>query len=104
MGWLAAPGPGGVGKPGDRGWWRLREVGGGDPGVPRRDDGLGDLSPPDSTSQHLRKRGCRTCALRLAAYGCDDLLRPVEQDRSVLQERPTPAHLRGADELPSADE
>src|SRR5256884_18316 len=104
MGWLAAPGPGGVGKQGDGGWWRVVEGGGGYAGAPRRYDGVGDLFPRDSTTQLLRKRGCRTCGLRLAAYGRDDLLRPVEQDRSVLQERPTPAHLRGADELPRADE
>src|SRR2546429_5195990 len=104
MGWLAAPGPGGVGKQGDGGWWGLVEVGGGHAGAPRRYDGVGDLFPRDSTTQLLRKRGCRTCGLRLAAYGRDDLLRPVEQDRSVLQERPTPTHLRGADELPRADQ
>src|SRR2546421_12404977 len=104
MGWLAAPGPGGVGKQGDGGWGRLVEVGGGSPGAPRRYDGVGDLFPRDSTSQLLRKRGCRACGLRLVADGCDDVLRPVEQDRSVLQERPTPAHLRGADELAAADE
>src|SRR5438477_9732015 len=98
MGRLAAPGPGGVGKPGDGGWWRLVEVGGGYAGAPRRYDGVGDFFPRDSSSQLRRQRGRRTCGLRLMAYGCHDVLRPVEQDRSVLQERPAPAHLRGADE------
>src|SRR6059058_3388247 len=62
------------------GWWRLVEVGGGDPGVPRRYDGVGNLFPRDSTSQLLRKRGCRACGLRLAGDGRNDVLRSVEQD------------------------
>src|SRR5947208_15550693 len=84
--------------------WRAVEGGGGELVAPRRHDRVGNFLPRDLTSQLRRQRGCHTCGLRLAAYGRDDVLRPVEQDRSVLQERPTPAHLRGADELPCADE
>src|SRR5947207_283518 len=104
MGWLAAPGPGGVEKQGGRRRWRAVEGGGGEIVAPGPHECTGNVFPRDVTSQLRRQRGRGTCGVRLAAYGRDDLLRPVEQDRSVLQERPTPAHLRGADELPRADD
>src|SRR2546423_11347100 len=104
MGSSATPGPGGVGKQGGGRRCGAVEGGGGELVAPRRRDGVGNFLPRDLTSQLRRQRGRGTCGLRLTAYGLNRVLRPVEQDRSVLQERPTPAHLRGADELPRADD
>src|SRR5207237_5956475 len=58
----------------------------------------------DAAPQRRRQRGRGTGGLRLTTDGLNEVLRPVQQNRSVLQERPTAAHLRGADELPPADE
>src|SRR5207237_2150937 len=84
--------------------WRAVEGGGGEIVAPRRHDRVGNFLPRDVTSQLRRQRGRGTCGLRRTAYGLNRVLRSVEQDRSVLQERPTPAHLSGADQLARADE
>src|SRR6266540_2160474 len=101
---LAAPGPGGVEKEGGGGRGRAVEDAGGDIVAPRPHDCSGNFVPRDSPSQLRRKRGCRTCGLWLTAYGCNDLLRSPEQDRAVLQERPSLAYLRRADQLAPPDE
>src|SRR5947199_185521 len=79
------------------GWGRLVKVGGGDRVAPRSDDRVGDLLKSHGPAEYSSERGYRTCDLWLAAYGCNDLLRAVEQNGPMLQEcdsftDPRPAH------------
>src|SRR6266568_4118388 len=61
------------------GWGRLVKVGGGAFVTPRLHDRLDYLIPRHASSQLRGKGGRRTCDVWHAAYGCDDLLRTVDQ-------------------------
>src|SRR5882724_6194180 len=86
------------------GWGRLVKVGGGLFVTPRLHDRLDYLVPRHASSQLRGKRGCRTCDVWLAADGCNDFLRAVEQDGPVLQERVSFPDLRRAHQLATGDE
>src|SRR6266571_5209537 len=98
---LAAPGPGGVEKAGGSDG---RTGGRFEPPVPGRDDGLGDLGERDRASQHRGERRRGSGGVRLATYGCDHVLRPVEQNRAVLQQGRALPQLGRAHELASVHE
>src|SRR5437899_1627801 len=86
------------------GWGRLVKVGGGAFVTPRLHDRLDYLIPRHASSQFRGKRGYRPCDLWLAAYGCDDLLRAVEQNGPMLQECVSFPDLRRAHQLATGDE
>src|SRR2546428_5025391 len=83
---------------------RLVRVGGAPSVPPRRHDRLDYLVPRHVSSQLRGKRGCRTCDVWLAADGCNDFLRAVEQDGPMLQERVSLPDLRRAHQLATGDE
>src|SRR5437667_5751438 len=83
---------------------RLVKVGGGAFVTPRLHDRLDYLIPRHASSQFRGKRGYRPCDLWLAAYGCDDLLRAVEQNGPMLQECVSFPDLRRAHQLATGDE
>src|SRR2546427_13286168 len=80
------------------------EVGGGPFVSPRLHDRLDYLVPRHVSSQLRGKRGCRTCDVWLAADGCTDFLRAVEQDGPMLQERVSLPDLRRAHQPATGDE
>src|SRR5882762_6789475 len=86
------------------GRWRRVEEGGGDIVAPCPHDCSGNFVPRNASSQFRGKRGYRTCDLWLAAYGCNDLLRAIEQDRPMLQECASLPDLCRADQLATSDE
>src|SRR2546425_11109128 len=86
------------------GWGRLVKVGDGRFVAPRLPSRLDDLVPRHVSSQLRGKRGCRTCDVWLAADGCNDFLRAVEQDGPMLQERVSLPDLRRAHQLATGDE
>src|SRR6266516_2713631 len=86
------------------GWGRLVKVGGGDRVAPRSDDRVGDLLKSHGPAEYSSERGYRTCDLWLAAYGCNDLLRAVEQNGPMLQECVSFPDLRRAHQLATGDE
>src|SRR5437867_9439871 len=93
-----------VRKQGCGSWGRSVEVGGGDRVAPRRDDGVGDLLKRHGPAEYSSERGYPTCDLWLAAYGCNDLLRAVEQNGPMLQECVSFPDLRRAHQLATGDE
>src|SRR6266700_2849885 len=94
---LAAPGP-------NARLWRLGEVAEGDRVAPRSDDRVGDLLKSHGPAEYSSERGYPTCDLWLAAYGCNDLLRAVEQNGPMLQECVSFPDLRRAHQLATGDE
>src|SRR2546430_12171953 len=86
------------------GWGRLVKVGGGDRVAPRRDDRVGDLLKSHGPAECSSERDYPICDLWLAAYGCDDLLRAVEQNGPMLQECVSFSDLRRAHPLATRDE
>src|SRR5207249_5804544 len=86
------------------GWGRLVKVGGGDRVAPRSDDGVGDLLKRHGPAEYSSERGYPTCDLWRAAYGCNDLLRAVEQNGPMLQECVSFPDLRRAHQLATGDE
>src|SRR5713226_10674376 len=91
-------------KQGCGGWGRSVKVGGGDFVAPCLHDCSGNFVPRNSSSQLRGKRGRRTCDVWHAAYGFNDLLRAVEQDRPMLQECTSLPDLRRAHQLAIGDE
>src|SRR6185437_7636352 len=89
---------------GCRDWGRLVKVGGSAFVAPRLRDRLDYLVPRHPSSQLRGKRGCRKCDSWLAADGCNDLLRPVEQDGPMLQECTSLSDLCRAHQLATGDE
>src|SRR5207253_1823243 len=86
------------------GWGRLVKVGGGDRVAPRSDDRVGDLLKSHGPAECSSERGYPICNLWLAAYGCNDLLRAVEQNGPMLQECVSFPDLRRAHQLATGDE
>src|SRR2546425_4954188 len=77
---------------------------GGDFVAPRGDDRVGDLLKRHGPPQCSRERGLSACGLWLATYGCNDLLRAIEQDRPMLQECASLPDLCRAHQLATGDE
>src|SRR2546429_7533153 len=91
-------------KRGRGGWGRLVKVGGGAFVAPRGDDRVGDLLKRHGPPQCSSERGLSACGLWLATYGCNDLLRAIEQDRPMLQECASLPDLCRAHQLATGDE
>src|SRR5881628_1093989 len=70
----------------------------------RLDHGVRDLVERDGATQRSGERRCSARAWRRAAHGCDDVLCPVEQDGSMLQECASLPDLRRAHQLAAGDE
>src|SRR2546426_2170791 len=63
-----------------------------------------DLVERDGAAQRCGERGLPAPCSRLPAHQSHHLLRPRKQDRAVLQERPSLAHLCRADQLAPPDQ
>src|SRR2546429_5041326 len=90
-------------KQGRGGWGRLVKVGGGDFVPPRGDDRVGDLLKRHGPPQCSSERGLSACGLWLATYGCNDLLRAIQQDRPMPQESASLSGPCPAPELATGD-